>query len=115
MTRTTKEAPVSQGYDGPQVVGLDLHRWRTVMVRMTPEGDQLEQVRFPNDRQVLADQIARAGSSPEVVLEATYGWYWAADVLAEAGARVHLAHPLGVKGFAYRRIKNDVRDASDLA
>jgi hypothetical protein len=30
-----------------------------------------------------------------VVLEAAYGWYWAADVLAEAGATVHLAHPLG--------------------
>jgi len=28
---------------------------------------------------------------------------------------VHLAHPLGVKGFAYRRVKNDVRDARDLA
>src|SRR5213076_1109318 len=53
--------------------------------------------------------------SPEVVLEATYGWYWAADVLAEAGARVHLAHPLGIKGFRYRRVKNDVRDAGDLA
>src|ERR671929_1438806 len=31
------------------------------------------------------------------------------------GARVHLAHPLGVKGFAYRRVKNDVRYAADLA
>ena len=50
-----------------------------------------------------------------MVLEATYGWYWAADVLAEAGANVHLAHPLGVKGFAYRRVKNDERDAADLA
>ena len=30
-------------------------------------------------------------------------------------ASVHLAHPLGVKGFAYRRVKNDVRDAADLA
>jgi transposase len=49
-----------------------------------------------------------------VVLEATYGWYWAADTLAAAGAEVHLAHPLGVKGFAYRRVKN-VRDAADLA
>jgi transposase len=29
------------------------------------------------------------------VLEACYGWYWAADALAEAGAEVHLAHPLG--------------------
>jgi transposase len=36
-------------------------------------------------------------------------------VLAEQGAVVHLAHPLGVKGFAYRRVKNDVRDAADLA
>ncbi|GAF48263.1 hypothetical protein RW1_051_00270 [Rhodococcus wratislaviensis NBRC 100605] len=28
---------------------------------------------------------------------------------------MHLAHPLGVKGFQYRRVKNDVRDARDLA
>ncbi len=28
---------------------------------------------------------------------------------------MHLAHPLGVKGFRYRRVKNDVRDAADLA
>ena len=28
---------------------------------------------------------------------------------------MHLAHPLGVKAFEYRRVKNDVRDASDLA
>ena len=32
-----------------------------------------------------------------------------------AGAHVHLAHPLGVKAFEYRRVKNDVRDAADLA
>ena len=50
-----------------------------------------------------------------MVLEATYGWYWAVDALQAAGARVHLAHPLGVKAFEYRRVKNDVRDATDLA
>jgi transposase len=60
-------------------------------------------------------ELAKAGPDPEVVLEATYGWYWAVDVLQAAGATVHLAHPLGVKGFAYRRVKNDVRDAADLA
>src|SRR6476659_5364981 len=41
--------------------------------------------------------------------------YWAVDVLRDCGAQVHLAHPLGVKGFRYRRVKNDVRDAGDLA
>ena len=50
-----------------------------------------------------------------MVLEATYGWYWAADTLAELGASVHLAHPLGVKMFSLRRVKNDQRDAADLA
>ncbi|MGB8021437.1 MAG: IS110 family transposase [Candidatus Nanopelagicales bacterium] len=59
--------------------------------------------------------LSRAGEAPEVVLEATYGWYWAVDALEAAGASVHLAHPLGVKAFEYRRVKNDVRDASDLA
>jgi len=34
---------------------------------------------------------------------------------AAAGAEVHLAHPLGVKAFSYRRVKNDERDCADLA
>jgi transposase len=106
---------MSERYDGHEIVGLDLHRHRTVMVRMTPAGERLEVARFGNDTAVLRDQIAKAGPAPEVVLEATYGWYWAADALAAAGAAVHLAHPLGVKAFAYRRVKNDVRDATDLA
>jgi transposase len=106
---------VSEQYDSPQVVGLDLHRNRTVMVRMTAAGELLEAVRFANDPAVLTEQIGKAGRAPVVVLEATYGWYWAVDALQAAGARVHLAHPLGVKGFAYRRVKNDVRDAADLA
>ena len=112
---TTKEAPVDE-YDGRQFVGIDLHRRRSVIVRMTPEGERLgAAVRIDNDPFELAQQVASWGESPEVVLEATYGWYWAADVLAEAGANVHLAHPLGVKGFAYRRVKNVEFDARDLA
>jgi transposase len=106
---------VSEGYDGRQIVGLDLHRNRTVMVRTTEQGERLEAVRFANDRDILTAQLGKAGNHPRVVVEATYGWYWAVDTMLAAGAEVHLAHPLGVKGFAYRRVKNDVRDASDLA
>ena len=102
-------------YDGTQFVGIDLHRRRSVIVRMTDTGQPLETVRILNDVDRLAAVMARAGQAPEVVLEATYGWYWAADALAELGASVHLAHPLGVKAFEYRRVKNDERDAADLA
>src|SRR6266540_2383083 len=52
---------------------------------MTPEGERLgSTVRIDNDPFELARLVASWGESPEVVLEATYGWYWAADVLAEA-------------------------------
>jgi transposase len=104
-----------EAYAGPQCVGIDLHRRRSVIVRMTEAGAPLETVRISNDVDSLVRVMARAGDAPEVVLEATYGWYWAADALADVGASTHLAHPLGVKGFSYRRVKNDVRDATDLA
>lgn len=102
-------------YAGKQFVGIDLHRRRSVVVRTTAEGEVLEAVQIPNDVECLGRVMARAGVDPEVVLEATYGWYWAVDALQATGANVHLAHPLGVKAFEYRRVKNDVRDATDLA
>jgi transposase len=112
---STKEAPVSEDYDGRQFVGIDLHRRRSVVARITESGERLEWLRIWNDREQFATAISRAGEHPEVVVEATYGWYWAADLLTGLGCQVHLAHPLGVKGFAYRRVKNDVCDATDLA
>lgn len=106
---------MSEDYGGRQYVGMDLHRRRSVLVRMTDTGEWLETARVANDRDRLAAVMGRAGEAPEVVLEATYGWYWAADVLSGLGACVHLAHPLGVKAFSYRRVKTDERDARDLA
>jgi transposase len=106
---------MTEAYDGRQVVGMDLHRRRSVLVRMTEDGRKLETVRITNSPAALRAVIARAGENPRVVVEATYGWYWAVDVLEAAGAEVHLAHPLGVKAYTYRRVKNDERDAADLA
>src|ERR1700689_4082472 len=90
-------------------------RQREAPMETAYDGRRLGTAKITNSPQDLRREIARAGRSPRVVLEATYGWYWAADTLAAAGAEVHLAHPLGVKGFAYRRVKNDERDAADLA
>nr|WP_238845643.1 IS110 family transposase [Nocardia terpenica] len=100
---------------GRQYVGVDLHRRRTVLVCHDENGQRLGWRRIVNDAQVLTAAIDEAGAAPRVVVEATYGWYWAVDALRAAGAEVHLAHPLGVKGFRYRRVKNDVVDAGDLA
>ncbi len=103
-----KGGPVERQY-----VGIDLHRRRSVIVRMTPEGEKLGVVRIENDPVAMALEVAKAGPDPEVILEATYGWYWASDLLQANGAKVHLAHPLG-NNWGNRRVKNDERDATDL-
>ena len=58
----------------PQYVGIDLHRRRSVIVRMTEDGDVLECVRITNDPVALSLELAKAGPDPEVALESTYGW-----------------------------------------
>ena len=59
-------------YAGTQFVGIDLHRRRSVIVRMTEAGQVLETTRIVNDAEQLAAVLRRAGESPEVVLEATF-------------------------------------------
>src|SRR6478736_8511003 len=106
---------VNESYGGHQFVGMDLHRRRSVLVRIDESGEVLGCDRILNDRDRLAAVMVQAGEHPDVVLEATYGWYWAADLLAELGATVHLAHPLGMKRWSFRRVKNDFLDSRDLA
>ena len=77
-------------YDGRQFVGIDLHRRRSVIVRQSESVEQLSAVRIINDPVALGLEIERAGPNPEVVLEATYGWYWAPCVEGLPSARRQL-------------------------
>ena len=97
-----------------QYVGIDFHRRRSVIVRMSGAGERLAVTRVVNDAFEIAAVMADAGEAPEVVIEATYGWYWVVDLLQELGATVHLANPKALN-WGERRVKNDVVDATDLA
>ena len=80
-----------------QYVGIDLHRRRSQVVILDGDGTRLSSVRVDNSPAELAAAVGKAGPAAEVVLEATWGWYWAVDVLEEMGVRVHMAHPLGIR------------------
>lgn len=95
-------------------VGIDLHRRRSVIYAMDAQGERLFCERITNDQMRLLEVVSATGEGAEVVIEATYGWYWAVDLLREAGFSVHLAHPSG-NDWGNRRVKNDERDARDLA
>ena len=59
---------MTEAYDGRQVVGMDLHRRRSVLVRMTEDGRKLGTARITNSPAALRAVIARAGNHP--------GWSW---------------------------------------
>jgi transposase len=93
-----------------QYVPIDLHRHRSVVMNMSASGEVLGWVRIANDPELLVAEVLKCGESPEVAIEATYGWYWAVDALQAAGANVHLVAPSKVAAFEGRRVKNDQRD-----
>ena len=95
-----------------QYVGIDFHRRRSVIVRLSSEGERLGLHRIVNDPFELSAVMAQCGEAPQVVIEATYGWYWAVDLLQDLGATVHLANPNALN-WGDRRVKNDVNDATD--
>ena len=97
-----------------EYVGIDFHRRRSVIARVSAAGEHLDTRRLVNDPVKLCAAVAEAGVEPEVVIEATYGWYWVVDLLQDQGARVHLANPQALN-WGQRRVKNDERDAIDLA
>ena len=97
-----------------EYVGIDLHRRRSVIYRMDEAGEKIDSVRVDNEPSLLAKEVSAAPVGSDVIVEATYGWYWAADLLEEMGYSVHLANPHG-NDWGHRRVKNDERDARDLA
>src|SRR5215217_8501002 len=88
--REEEEAPMDRQY-----VGIDFHRRRSVIVRKNAAGEKLSSVRVANDPWVIAAAVAEAGRSPEVVIEATCGWYWIVDWLQEAGRDGPFGEPVG--------------------
>src|SRR5438093_7438223 len=94
-------------------LGIDLHRKRSHVVAL----DQAGKVRLSRRIGSRPDEFLRVfgelGAEPlEVAFEATFGWGWLADLLADAGIP---AHPLATKAISSARVKNDSVDAKTLA
>ncbi len=81
---------------------------------MDEAGERIDCVRINNDPVWFVQEVSKAPKGSDVVIEATYGWYWAVDLLGDLGYVVHLSNPHG-NDWGHRRVKNDERDARDLA
>jgi transposase len=95
-------------------IGIDLHRRRSQIAVIDEHGELSLSRRIVNDRDTFLELLGDPEEA-HVVLEATYGWEWLAELLEEAGYDLHLAHPLRTRAIAAARVKTDAIDAKTLA
>jgi transposase len=97
-------------------IGVDLHRKVSHVVALDEAGETLLSRRFEHSREAFRRVFGELEPEPlAVAFEATYGWGWFADLLADAGIPAHMAHPLATKAIGAGRVKNDAVDAATLA
>src|SRR6266498_2619819 len=97
-------------------VGVDLHRKTAHVVALDQGGTAILSRRVATRPDELLRVFGELDHQPlEVAFEATFGWGWFADLLADAGIPAHMAHPLATKAISSARVKNDSVDAKTLA
>jgi len=97
-------------------LGVDLHRKISHVVALDEEGGPILSRRFEHSPDAFRRVFGELEPEPiSVAFEATYGWGWFADLLADAGIEAHMAHPLATKAIGAGRVKNDAVDAATLA
>jgi transposase len=85
---------------------VDLHRKRSHVVAMDPTGEVMLSRRIGNAPLEFLRIFGELKPAPiKVAFEATYGWSWFADLLADAGIPAHMAHLLATKAISAARVK----------
>lgn len=95
-------------------IGMDLHRKTSSFCVKDRDGNLVQKIKIPTDKELIGTFINQFSSPLSLVLEPVSQWYVYADFFQEKGIDVHLAHPLRVKAIASARIKTDSIDASVL-
>jgi transposase len=102
--------------DMKKYIGIDLHSNNSVVVVSDEEDRVILQKRMPNDLKLIEAALAPyRDEAVGVVIESTYNWYWLVDGLMDAGYRVHLANPSGIRKYEGLKYSGDVADAAYLA
>lgn len=95
--------------------GIDLHKRIIVLHTVDDSGQCVKKARQGADRDALLAYFAILPGRHRAVVETTVGWYWACDLLREAGVEVTLAHAARLKAIASAKVKTDAVDAETLA
>lgn len=96
-------------------IGIDLHKTKSFVTRMTAQGHILEQLNLPHSTGALQQYVAALPTDARLAVEATGNWMWLYEQIEDRPLDLVLAHPLKVRAIASARIKTDKIDATMLA
>lgn len=97
-------------------LGVDQHKRFSQVAALDTETGRLTQVRLEHDDpEGIRSYVSSLGEDVVASLETTGNWYWLADLLEDAGARVQLANTAETRRLVKARAKNDRLDAAALA
>ena len=97
-------------------IGIDLHANNSVVVVSDEEDRVILRKRMANELKLIEAALAPyRDEAVGVVIESTYNWYWLVDGLMDAGYRVDLANPSGIRKYEGLKYSGDVADAAYLA
>ncbi len=97
-------------------IGMDQHKRFSVAAALDLDTGELVERRLEHDdTEAIRSFIDSFAGEVCVTLETTGNWYWLADLVEEAGARLKLCHTLEAKRRRRGKAKNDRLDALALA
>ena len=94
--------------------GIDLHKKYAFVTIMNKDGSIKHQGRYNNVDRTLVPALLEQEFPVRATVESSYGWYWLADDLDQAGIPFCLAHPKKVNAIVGKK-KTDKEDSKALA
>jgi transposase len=83
--------------------GIDLHKRSLTIATVDSQGNLVKQKRLPTDRSALMRYLEVLPGPHRAVVEATGSWYWIAELFAQHGVELKLAHARQLRRSARRR------------
>jgi transposase len=95
---------------------FDLHSSNAFLGIIDEDGKRVFRRKLQNDEGLMVKVMNPFKSDIEgIVVESTFNWYWAVDLLMEEGYKVHLANPSKIQKYSGLKYADDEDDALWLA
>jgi len=95
---------------------FDLHSSNSYLGIMDENGKRVFRRKLQNDVGLMVKVLNPfKGDIEGIVVESTFNWYWAVDLLMEEGYKVHLANPSKIQKYSGMKYADDEDDAFWLA